>query len=213
MKVLAATNNAGKLKELRRILERMGHTVTSPRELGLNLDPEETGTTFAENARIKAQAFCQATGLPTVADDSGLCVDALDGAPGVYSARYCGRHGDDAANNRKLAAEMAGVPQGSRSARFVSAVCVLLPGGACHIFTGECPGRIGFEERGTNGFGYDPLFIPDAVGLPDGTTVPNTQERTYAELADGEKDAISHRGRAMAAMAQALPGILDGAGE
>src|SRR5699024_4448039 len=94
------------------------------------------------------------------------------------------------------------------AARFVSAVCVLLPGGTCHIFTGECPGRIGFEERGENGFGYDPLFIPDAVGLPDGSTAPNTRGRTYAELADGEKDAISHRGRAMAAMAQALPDIL-----
>ena len=208
MTICAASNNPGKLKELRRILERMGHTVKSPLELGLNLDPEENGTTFAENARIKAEAFCRATGLPTVADDSGLCVDALDGAPGVYSARYCGHHGDDAANNRKLAAEMADVPEGRRAARFVSAVCVLLPGGTCHIFTGECPGRIGFEERGENGFGYDPLFIPDAVGLPDGSTAPNTRGRTYAELADGEKDAISHRGRAMAAMAQALPDIL-----
>ena len=208
MIVCAATNNPGKLRELRRILEKAGHQVRSLRELGIDLDPEETGTTFAENARIKAEAFCQATGLPTVADDSGLCVDALDGAPGVYSARYCGHHGDDAANNRKLAAEMANVPEGRRAARFVSAVCVLLPGGTCHIFTGECPGRIGFEERGENGFGYDPLFIPDAVGLPDGSTAPNTRGRTYAELADGEKDAISHRGRAMAAMAQALPDIL-----
>ncbi|WP_294497269.1 RdgB/HAM1 family non-canonical purine NTP pyrophosphatase [uncultured Gemmiger sp.] len=212
MKVLAATNNAGKLKELRRILERMGHTVTSPRELGLDLDPEETGTTFAENARIKAEAFCRASGLPTVADDSGLCVEALGGAPGVYSARYCGRHGDDAANNRKLLENLAAVPEGNRAAKFVSAVCVLLPGGACHIFTGECPGRIGFAEQGTNGFGYDPLFIPDWVGLPDGATSPNAEGRTYAQLADGEKDAISHRGRAMAAMAKALPELLGGTG-
>ena len=211
MKVLAATNNAGKLKELRRILERMGHTVTSPREMGLNLDPEETGTTFAENARIKAEAFCRAAGLPTVADDSGLCVEALGGAPGVYSARYCGRHGDDAANNQKLLQNMAAVPAGKRAAKFVSAVCVLLPGGACRIFQGECPGRIGFAEQGTNGFGYDPLFIPDAVGLPDGSTAPNAAGRTYAQLADGEKDAISHRGRAMAAMAEALPELLAGA--
>lgn len=211
MKVLAATNNAGKLKELRRILERMGHTVVSPKELGLTLDPDETGATFAENARIKAEAFCQASGLPTVADDSGLCVEALGGAPGVYSARYCGRHGDDPANNRKLLQNLANVPEGTRGAKFVSAVCVLLPGGASHIFLGECPGRIGFAEQGTNGFGYDPLFIPDRVGLPDGSTAPNAQGRTYAQLADGEKDAISHRGRAMAAMAEALPQILAGA--
>ena len=211
MKVLAATNNAGKLKELRRILERMGHTVVSPKELGLTLDPDETGDTFAENARIKAEAFCQASGLPTVADDSGLCVEALGGAPGVYSARYCGRHGDDPANNCKLLQNLANVPEGARGAKFVSAVCVLLPGGASHIFLGECPGRIGFAEQGTNGFGYDPLFIPDRVGLPDGSTAPNAQGRTYAQLADGEKDAISHRGRAMAAMAEALPQILAGA--
>ena len=211
MKVLAATNNAGKLKELRRILERMDHTVVSPKELGLTLDPDETGATFAENARIKAEAFCQASGLPTVADDSGLCVEALGGAPGVYSARYCGCHGDDPANNRKLLETMANVPEGARGAKFVSAVCVLLPGGASHIFLGECPGRIGFAEQGTNGFGYDPLFIPDRVGLPDGSTAPNAQGRSYAQLADGEKDAISHRGRAMAAMAEALPQILAGA--
>ena len=103
MIVCAASNNAGKLKELRRILERMGHEVKSLRELGIDLDPEETGTTFAENARIKAEAFCKASGLPTVADDSGLCTDALNGAPGVYSARYAGHHGDDAAVNGQAA--------------------------------------------------------------------------------------------------------------
>ena len=102
MTVCAATNNPGKLKELRRILEKAGHTVKSLRELGITLDPEETGATFAENARIKAAAFCAASGLPTVADDSGLCVDALGGAPGVFSARYAGVHGDDEANNRKI---------------------------------------------------------------------------------------------------------------
>ena len=147
MKVLAATNNAGKLKELRRILERMGHTVVSPKELGLTLDPDETGATFAENARIKAEAFCQASGLPTVADDSGLCVEALGGAPGVYSARYCGCHGDDPANNRKLLETMANVPEGARGAKFVSAVCVLLPGGASHIFLGECPAASALRSR------------------------------------------------------------------
>ena len=184
MIVCAATNNAGKLKELRRILTRCGHEVKSLRELGVTLDPEETGTTFAENAKIKAEAFCKATGLPTVADDSGLCVDALNGAPGVYSARYAGEHGNDAANNEKLMAEMQNVPVGQRAAKFVSAVCLILPAG------------------------YDPLFVPDAVGLPGGGTVPNTAHRTYAELADAEKDAISHRGRAMEKLEAELAAFL-----
>lgn len=208
MLICAASNNAGKLKELRRILERMGHQVKSLRELGIDLDPEETGTTFAENARIKAEAFCKASGLPTVADDSGLCVDALNGAPGVYSARYAGHHGDDAANNAKLLQEMQQVPAEQRTARFVSAVCFLMPDGRELLVEGECPGNVAFEETGTNGFGYDPLFVPDRVGLPDGTTVENTARRSYAELADGEKDAISHRGRAMEKLDAQLPAFL-----
>ncbi len=208
MVICAASNNAGKLKELRRILERMGHEVKSLRELGITLDPEENGTTFAENARIKAEAFCKASGLPTVADDSGLCVDALHGAPGVYSARYAGHHGDDAANNAKLLAEMENVPAGQRTARFVSAVCFLLPDGRELLVEGECPGTVAFTETGSNGFGYDPLFVPDRVGLPDGTTAENTARRSYAELADGEKDAISHRGRAMEKLDARLPAFL-----
>lgn len=208
MVICAASNNAGKLKELRRILERMGHEVKSLRELGITLDPEETGTTFAENARIKAEAFCKASGLPTVADDSGLCVDALRGAPGVYSARYAGHHGDDAANNAKLLREMQNVPAENRTARFVSVVCFLLPDGRELLVEGECPGTVAFTENGSNGFGYDPLFVPDRVGLPDGTTIENTARRSYAELADGEKDAISHRGRAMEKLDAQLPAFL-----
>ena len=208
MVICAASNNAGKLQELRRILERMGHEVKSLRDLGIDLDPEETGTTFAENARIKAEAFCQASGLPTVADDSGLCVDALNGAPGVYSARYAGHHGDDAANNAKLLHEMQDVPADKRAARFVSAVCFLLPDGRELLVEGECPGTVAFTETGTNGFGYDPLFVPDRVGLPDGTTAENTARRSYAELADAEKDAISHRGRAMEKLGAELPAFL-----
>ncbi|MEE0801246.1 MAG: RdgB/HAM1 family non-canonical purine NTP pyrophosphatase [Gemmiger sp.] len=208
MIVCAATNNAGKLKELRRILTRCGHEVRSLRELGVTLDPDETGTTFEENARIKAQAFCAATGLATVADDSGLCVEALHGEPGVYSARYAGCHGDDEANNRKLMDRMADLPEGSRAARFVSAVCLMLPDGRCLTVHGECPGRIALTPAGSNGFGYDPLFIPDRVGLPQGGTRPNTEGRTYAELADAEKDAISHRGRAMERLEAALPDFL-----
>ena len=208
MLICAASNPAGNRKEPRRTPERMGHEVKSLRELGITLDPEETGTTFAENARIKAEAFCKASGLPTVADDSGLCVDALNGAPGVYSARYCGHHGDDAANNAKLLREMANVPEEKRTARFVSAVCFLLPDGRELVVEGECPGSVAFTETGSNGFGYDPLFIPDRVGLPDGTTVENTARRSYAELADGEKDAISHRGRAMEKLDAQLPAFL-----
>lgn len=209
MVICAATNNPGKLKELRRILERMGHQVKSLGELGIQLDPEETGTTFAENARIKAEAFCKASGLPTVADDSGLCVDALDGAPGVYSARYAGRHGDDAANNRKLLGEMENVPDGQRGARFVSAVCFMLPGGRTLTVEGVCPGSIAFTQSGSNGFGYDPLFVPDYVGLPGGAMAPNLTRRSYAELADAEKDAISHRGRAMEKLQTELPAFLE----
>ena len=217
MIVCAATNNAGKLKELRRILTRCGHEVKSLRELGVTLDPEETGTTFASakpplQARMVAMRCAINTavqrGLPTVADDSGLCVDALNGAPGVYSARYAGEHGNDAANNEKLMAEMQNVPVGQRAAKFVSAVCLILPDGRELVVTGECPGSVALTPAGDNGFGYDPLFVPDAVGLPGGGTVPNTAHRTYAELADAEKDAISHRGRAMEKLEAELAAFL-----
>lgn len=216
MIICAATNNPGKLRELRRILTRCGHEVKSLRELNVAMDPEETGRTFAENARLKAEAFCRATGLPTVADDSGLCVDALGGAPGVYSARYAGRHGDDAANNEKLLRELRDVAPEHRAARFVSAVCLLWPDGRALTVTGECPGCIAQTLAGSNGFGYDPLFVPDCVGLPDGSAVPNTARRTYAELADAEKDAISHRGQAMErlrAAVQQMQASEPGAGE
>ena len=215
MLICAATGNAGKLKEIRRILEAQGHTVKSQKELGITLEPEETGTTFAENALIKARAICEAAGLPTLADDSGLAVDALDGAPGVYSARYCGRHGDDEANNDKLLAALSGVEEGGRGAKFVSAVCFYLPGGRQLTVLGECPGRVGFVRAGTNGFGYDPLFIPDEVGLPGGGKAPNAGGRSYAQLEDWEKDAISHRGVAMAKLDKELPAFLaagEGAG-
>ena len=208
MKICAATGNPGKLAELRRILEAGGHEVVSQKELGLDLEPDETGTTFAENAKIKAEALCRASGLPTVADDSGLCVEALDGAPGVYSARFCGHHGDDEANNDKLLAEMAGVPAGKRGAKFVSAVCLMLPDGRTLTCLGECPGNVAFERlAGDYGFGYDPLFIPDECGTPEGKR-PNAEGRSYAQLTPGEKDAISHRGRALEQLEAQLPGFL-----
>lgn len=207
MKFAAATNNQHKLAEMRRILERMGHTVLSQKEAGVHLEPEEDGDTFAANAVIKAKAICEACGMPTIADDSGLCVDALGGAPGVYSARYAGVHGNDDANNKKLVQELEGVVPARRTAKFVSAVCVCLPGGAHRVYQGECPGTIGFEERGTNGFGYDPLFIPDEVGVGD-ACVPNEERRTYAQLSADEKDAISHRARALALLENDLPQFL-----
>ena len=166
MKICAATGNAGKLRELRRILEAQGHEVVSQKELGITIEPDETGTTFEENALIKAETICKASGLPTIADDSGLCVDALDGAPGVYSARYCGHHGDDEANNDKLLEKMKDVPAGQRGAKFVAAVCFILPEGRHLTCVGECPGRVAFERlAGDYGFGYDPLFIPDECGV------------------------------------------------
>ena len=209
MLICAATGNAGKLKEIRRILEAQGHEVKSQKELGITLEPEETGATFAENALIKAKAICEASGLPTLADDSGLMVEALGGAPGVYSARYCGRHGDDEATNDKLLAELAGVEEGKRAAKFVSAGCFYLPEGRFVTYLGECPGRVIFERRGTNGFGYDPLFVPDEVGLAEGGVRPNTEGHTYAELEAIEKDAISHRGKAMALLDKNLAAFLN----
>ena len=209
MKICAATGNPGKLKELRRILEKQGHQVLSQKELGLALDPEETGATFAENAAIKAAAFMAACGMPTLAVDSGLCVDALGGAPGVYSARYCGHHGDDEANNDKLLAEMRQVPAGRRGAKFVSAVCLMLPDGRALTCMGECPGRVAFERLpGDYGFGYDPLFIPDERGVEGGGKRPNTEGASYAQLTPAEKDAISHRGRALEALEAQLQDFL-----
>jgi XTP/dITP diphosphohydrolase len=179
------------------------------REMGAEMDVEEDGETFEENALIKAEALMRKTGCAALADDSGLIVDALGGRPGVHSARYAGVHGDDEANNDKLLEELAGVPEGKRAARFVSSICVCLPGGRCAVFEGVCPGRVGFVRRGTNGFGYDPLFIPDEVGVPGGGgTAENTQGRSYAELSAAEKDAISHRGRAMERMEAELARFL-----
>ena len=211
MKICAATGNPGKLKELRRILEAQGHQVLSQKELGLDLDPEETGSTCAENAAIKAAAFAAACGLPTIADDSGLCVDALGGAPGVYSARYCGHHGDDEANNDKLLEEMRLVPAGQRGAKFVSAVCLRMPDGRTLTCMGECPGQVAFARKtGDYGFGYDPLFIPDQRGTADGGKRPNTEQDSYAQLTPDEKDAISHRGRALEALEARLEDFLSG---
>ncbi len=211
MLVCAATNNKKKLEELRRILEAQGHEVKSQKELGITLDPEETGNTFVENAVIKTEAICKASGLPTIGDDSGLCVQALNGAPGVYSARYAGEHGNDEANNDKLLAELAAknVPADARWAKFVSAVCFMLPNGKYFTSIGECAGMVAESRKlGDYGFGYDPLFIPFERGLAEGGKAENSEELSYAQLTPAEKDAISHRGRAMAQVQDALPAFL-----
>lgn len=172
MKLVIATHNQGKVVEFKRILEPMGIEVVMA-ELS---EPEETGTTFAENAFIKAQAACRETGLPAVADDSGLCVDYLDGAPGIYSARFA------QPGKRRLTVleKLQGVPKEQRGAHFVSAVCCVFPNGDKIEAEGKCFGAIAFESRGENGFGYDSIFEQDGV--------------TFGELSNEEKDARSHRG-------------------
>ena len=209
MKFVLASHNRKKLAEMQEILGELGVEVVLQSDVGLDLEPEENGTTFAENAAIKAMAVMQASGLPAIADDSGLCVDALGGAPGVYSARYCGHHGDDEANNDKLLENMKDVPAGQRGAKFVAAVCFILPTGQHLTCRGECPGRVAFERlAGDYGFGYDPLFIPDECGVGKTDKRPNSEGRSYAQLTPDEKDAISHRGNALAEMEKELPEFL-----
>ena len=146
-----------------------------------------------------------------LSDDSGLMVDALDCAPGVYSARYAGEHGNDDANNEKLLSALQGVAREKRTAQFVSAVCFMLPDGRHLTCEGQCPGWVSPDYRpGDYGFGYDPIFVPDGVGMPDGTVRPNTEERSYSLLTPDEKDAISHRGRAMKKLQMMLPLFLNG---
>ena len=194
MKIIIATHNKHKLQEMSRILSPMGYEVVTDRDLGIELtDAEENGKTFHDNARIKAESGCKESGLPCIADDSGLCVDALDGAPGVFSARYSGVHGDDDGNNKKLLSELDGVPTEKRTAHFACAICVSFPDGSEVTATGKCEGYIGYEKKGTNGFGYDPLFM---VG-----------DRSLAEMTAEEKDAISHRGNALKELQKILPCI------
>ncbi|HLU56983.1 MAG TPA: RdgB/HAM1 family non-canonical purine NTP pyrophosphatase [Pseudonocardia sp.] len=188
VKVLLATRNADKLAELRRLLADGPVEVIGLADVPEFPEAPETGATFAENALAKARDAAAATGLPSVADDSGLTVEALNGMPGVLSARWCGRHGDDRANLELLLGQLADVPDERRRAAFVCAAALVVPGGKETVVHGEWPGRIARAPRGTNGFGYDPIFIPDG------------EERTSAELSPEEKDAASHRGRAMRAL-------------
>lgn len=184
MKLILASNNKGKLRELRELLSDMDIELVSQRDAGCDFEVDETGDTFEENAYLKASAVTCHTGEAAVADDSGLVVDALDGAPGVYSARFTGNHDDtDEDRYRCLLKKMENKEQ--RTARFVSCICCTFPNGDVLRSRGECEGTIAFAPSGDNGFGYDPIFIPEG-----GTS-------TMGEMSDDEKNAISHRGRAL----------------
>lgn len=183
MKLVVATNNPHKLVEFRRILEPIGFQVLSQKEAGVQVNPEENGETFADNARIKALAVYEACGLPCVADDSGLCIDALDGRPGVHSARYLGEDTPQEQKNAGILKEMANVPKEKRGAQFVSAICCVLTRDELVETAGICSGEIGEKPLGEGGFGYDPIFMVNG--------------KSYSQLSGGEKDAISHRGKAL----------------
>lgn len=195
MKIIIATHNRKKLTELKRILAPLGIEAVIDSDVGITLpEVEETGSTFEENAFIKADSGCKASGLACIADDSGLCVDALGGAPGVYSARYSGIHGDDESNIDKLLTELADVPDEERTARFVCAVCCVFPNGRKITVRGECEGVILRERHGNSGFGYDPVF--------------RCGDKNFGELSPDEKDGLSHRGKALRKLAEELKNLL-----
>ena len=190
-KLVLASNNFGKLRELKAILGDI-YDVYSQREMGINLEVEENGETFEENALIKAEALMKLTGCATLADDSGICVDALNGRPGVYSARYCGVHGDDEANNQLLLKELENVDDPNRTAHYGAAVALCRPGHAPLITYGKCEGRILREYRGEGGFGYDPMFFSTDLGM------------TFGEADPESKNGVSHRARAIRKLLELL---------
>lgn len=202
MKIVFATGNKGKLREAAEILGP-GHEVLSPAELGIDGDVEETGATLQENSRIKARFINGACGIDCFADDTGLEVDSLGGAPGIYSARYAGEGHDSEANMSKLLSELAKLgPEADRKARFRTVVTLILNGEE-HFFEGTLEGRIALSRSGHGGFGYDPIFIPDAAEL-EAAGIRAAAGTTLAELSEEEKNAISHRGKAVRAMAAFL---------
>ena len=190
MKLVLASKNAHKLVEMKDILSQLGVEVVLESEAGVDVDVEETGATFEENAYLKAHAVMEASGLPAIADDSGLCVDALNGAPGVYSARYGGPGLDDAGRYQLLLENMRG--QLDRRCKFASAICCCFPNGDRVEARGECAGTLAYAPKGEDGFGYDPIFF-----------VPGLK-KTFAELSPEEKNAISHRGNALKAFREKL---------
>lgn len=185
MKIIAATSNAGKLREIKKIFSSM--EIVSMKEAGIETEVEETGKTFEENALIKARAIAAICDCPVLSDDSGLCVDALGGAPGIYSARYAGENATDEDKYNKLLAELSGIE--NRTAHFVSSVVLVFPDGREFVAQGTVEGKIGYGPKGENGFGYDPVFLPDELS-----------GKTFAEATDDEKNSISHRKRALTAL-------------
>ncbi|HEX3907807.1 MAG TPA: RdgB/HAM1 family non-canonical purine NTP pyrophosphatase [Mycobacteriales bacterium] len=199
-RVVVATRNPGKVAELRRIFAPYGLDLVGLEEFPDAPDVAETGATFAENALLKARAAAETTGLLAVADDSGLAVDALNDMPGILSARWSGRHGDDEANLSLVLAQLADIPDERRGARFVCAAAAATPAGRELVVEAELVGSLIREPRGENGFGYDPVFVPEG------------SDRTTAELSAEDKDAISHRGKAFRALAPLLDGLATSSG-
>lgn len=195
MDFILATNNMKKLAEMQRILSPLGINVVTAKMLGKQLeDVEEDGKTFEDNAKLKARAACKEMNMPAIADDSGLCVDYLDGAPGIFSARFAGEHGNDEKNNDLLLEKLDGVPFEKRTAHYVCAICCTFPDGREIVVRGECNGVIGFERDGHEGFGYDPLFLVDG--------------KAFGRYTAEEKDKISHRGNALRLLTKELEKII-----
>ena len=196
--MVIATKNKGKVKEFEALFERYGIKITSLLDINEPIpDIEETGTTFKENARLKAEGIAKVLNVPVVADDSGLAVDALEGRPGVYSARYAGEPTDDVKNYEKLLYEMKDVPDTERTARFICVLALAIPGKETIFTEGTCEGTIAHEPKGTNGFGYDPVFIPEGYDC------------TMAQLEQSEKNRISHRYHALLQLEEWLKQQLD----
>lgn len=195
MDFILATNNMKKLAEMQRILSPLGINVVTAKMLGKQLeDVEEDGKTFEDNAKLKARAACKEMNMPAIADDSGLCVDYLNGAPGIFSARFAGEHGNDEKNNDLLLEKLDGVPLEKRTAHYVCAICCTFPDGREIVVRGECNGVIGFERDGHEGFGYDPLFLVDG--------------KAFGRYTAEEKDKISHRGNALRLLTKELEKII-----
>jgi len=191
-KIILASNNKGKIREISEILSPLGFEVISMRDAGIDTDIEENGTTFEENAAIKARAIYSMTKTAVIADDSGLAVDFLNGAPGVYSHRYGGENATDEEKNQKLLQELSGVSDEKRTAAFICSMCYIDDCGNEHFVQGECGGRIGYEPKGENGFGYDPIFMYG--------------DRSFAEISADEKNKVSHRANALKALLELLKG-------
>lgn len=194
-KIILATHNQGKIKEFQTALQGIGVKGVPVSDISAVPDPEETGTTFEENALLKARYYAAACGQPVLADDSGIIADALGNRPGIYSARYAGHHGDDHANNEKLIHDLSSFPEDQRTGRYVCVIAVVWPDGRTVTARGECSGMIRDFYQGREGFGYDPLFF-----LP-------SRQKTMAELPIEEKNQISHRGKALRALIQKLSSL------